>query len=118
MGRAPLELVVAVKGLAHWLTNGLPLIVAAPLTGLFLNIDPAAEAALTLTLLVGTPALTFIGLIGAAIAVTLRRGGQFGGDGLGPIRHPLYDSVRADADEPGGRTVCRRRRAAAGNGIT
>jgi heme exporter protein B len=72
MGRAPLELVVAVKGIAHWLTTGLPLIIAAPLTGLFLNIDPAAEAALTLTLLVGTPALTFIGLIGAAIAVTLR----------------------------------------------
>src|ERR1700689_3620135 len=75
MGRAPLELVVAVKGLAHWLTTGLPLIVAAPLIGLFLNLDPPAEAALVLTLLAGTPALTFVGLIGAAIAVTLRRGG-------------------------------------------
>jgi heme exporter protein B len=75
MGRAPLELVVAVKGLAHWLTTGLPVVAAAPLLGLFLNLDPPAEAALVLTLLVGTPALTFIGLIGAAIAVTLRRGG-------------------------------------------
>ncbi len=75
MSRAPLELVVAVKGLAHWLTTGLPLIVAAPLIGLFLNLDGAADAALMLTLFVGTPALTFIGLIGAAIAVTLRRGG-------------------------------------------
>jgi len=75
MGGAPLELVVAVKGLAHWLTTGLPVVVAAPLLGLFLNLDPPAEAALVLTLLVGTPALTFIGLIGAAIAVTLRRGG-------------------------------------------
>ncbi len=75
MGRAPLELVVAVKGIAHWLTTGLPLIVAAPLIGLLLNLDPPAEIALALTLLVGTPALTFIGLIGAAIAVTLRRGG-------------------------------------------
>jgi heme exporter protein B len=75
MGRAPLELVVAVKALAHWLTTGLPLIVAAPLIGLFLNLDAPAQAALVLTLLVGTPALTFIGLIGAAIAVTLRRGG-------------------------------------------
>jgi heme exporter protein B len=74
-GRAPLELVVAVKGVAHWLTTSVPLIVAAPLTGLFLNLDAPAEAALALTLLVGTPALTFIGLIGAAIAVTLRRGG-------------------------------------------
>jgi heme exporter protein B len=75
MSRAPLELVVAVKGLAHWLTTGLPLVIAAPLTGLILDLDPPAEAALVLTLLVGTPALTFIGLIGAAIAVALRRGG-------------------------------------------
>jgi heme exporter protein B len=75
MGRAPLELVVAIKGVAHWLTTGLPLVVAAPVIGLFLNLDGPAEAALALTLLVGTPALTFIGLIGAAIAVTLRRGG-------------------------------------------
>lgn len=75
MSRAPLELVVAVKGLAHWLTTGLPLIVAAPLIGLLLDLDAPAQAALAATLLVGTPALTFIGLIGAAVAVTLRRGG-------------------------------------------
>ncbi len=75
LGRAPLEIVVAVKGLAHWLTTGLPLVVAAPLIGLFLNLDAPAAAALVLTLLVGTPALTFMGLIGAALAVTLRRGG-------------------------------------------
>jgi heme exporter protein B len=75
MSRAPLELVVAAKGLAHWLTTGLPLVVAAPLIGLLLNLDPASQGALMLTLLVGTPALTFIGLIGAAIAVALRRGG-------------------------------------------
>ena len=58
MGRAPLELVVAMKGLAHWLTTGLPLVIAAPLIGLFLDIDADAEGALLLTLLVGTPALT------------------------------------------------------------
>jgi heme exporter protein B len=75
MGRAPLELVVAVKGLAHWLTTGLPLIIATPLIGLLFNLDGVAQGALVLTLLVGTPALTFIGLIGAALAVTLRRGG-------------------------------------------
>jgi heme exporter protein B len=75
LGRAPLELVVAVKGIAHWLTTGFPLVIAAPLIGLLLNLDAPAEAALVLTLLVGTPALTFIGLVGAAIAVTLRRGG-------------------------------------------
>ncbi len=75
MGRMPLELVVAAKALAHWLTTGLPLIVAAPLIGLLLDLDAPAEGALVLTLIAGTPALTFIGLVGAAIAVTLRRGG-------------------------------------------
>ena len=75
MSQAPLELVVAVKGVAHWLTTGLPLIIAAPLIGLLLNLDALADAALVATLLVGTPALTFIGLIGASIAVALRRGG-------------------------------------------
>ncbi|MGB6535869.1 MAG: heme exporter protein CcmB [Xanthobacteraceae bacterium] len=75
MSRAPLELVVAAKAFAHWLTTGLPLIVAAPLIGLLLNLDGRAQAVLMLTLLVGTPALTFIGLVGAAITVALRRGG-------------------------------------------
>jgi heme exporter protein B len=75
MGRAPLELAVAAKALAHWLTTGLPLVIAAPLLGLFLNLAPAAVGAVALTLLVGTPALTCIGLIGAALAVALRRGG-------------------------------------------
>ena len=75
MSQAPLELAVAVKALAHWLTTGLPLVIATPLLGIFLNIDVAAIGVVALTLLVGTPALTFIGLIGAAIAVTLRRGG-------------------------------------------
>jgi heme exporter protein B len=74
-GRAPLELVIAAKGLALWLTTAVPLIVAAPLIGLLLDIEPPAQAGLVVTLLVGTPALTFIGVIGAAIAVTLRRGG-------------------------------------------
>jgi heme exporter protein B len=75
MGQAPLELAVAVKGVAHWLTTGLPLVVAAPVFGLFLNLDAQAFAAVALTLLVGTPALTFIGLIGAALSVALERGG-------------------------------------------
>jgi len=74
-GRAPLELVVLAKGCAHWVTTALPLIVVAPFVGIFLNLGGRAGAATVLTLLVGTPALTFIGIIGAAIAVTLRRGG-------------------------------------------
>jgi heme exporter protein B len=73
--RAPLELTVAVKAIAHWVTTGLPLVVATPLVGLLLNIEPKATAAVALTLLIGTPALTFIGLIGAALTVMLRRGG-------------------------------------------
>jgi heme exporter protein B len=72
---APLELVVAIKAIAHWLTTGVPLVVAAPLFGVMLNIEPAAIAAVTASLLIGTPALTFIGLIGAALSVALRRGG-------------------------------------------
>jgi heme exporter protein B len=75
MARAPLELALAVKALAHWLTTGLPLVIAAPLLGLLLNLEPQATGAVALTLLVGTPALTFIGLIGAGLTVALRRGG-------------------------------------------
>jgi heme exporter protein B len=75
MGTTPLELAVLVKALAHWITTGLPLVLAAPLLGLLLNLEPFAIGAVALTLLVGTPALTCIGLIGAALAVALRRGG-------------------------------------------
>lgn len=74
-GRSALELAVAVKAAAHWLSTGLPLVVAAPLLGLFLNLDWWASGAVALTLAAGTPALTFIGLIGAALSVALRRGG-------------------------------------------
>jgi heme exporter protein B len=75
MAETPLVLTVAVKGLAHWLTTGLPLVLVAPLLGLMLNIAPGALLAVSLTLLIGTPALTFIGTIGAALTVALRRGG-------------------------------------------
>jgi heme exporter protein B len=73
--RVPLELTLVAKALAHWLTTGLPLVIAAPLLGLLLNLGPGATGAVALTLLAGTPALTFIGLIGAALTVALRRGG-------------------------------------------
>jgi len=75
MSRLPLEVTVAVKALAHWLTAGLPLVIAVPVLALFLDLEPRAMAAVALTLLVGTPALTCIGAMGAALAVTLRRGG-------------------------------------------
>lgn len=75
MARPSLELVVVTKALAHWVTTSLPLVVASPVLGLFLNLEPPALSATVLTLLVGTPALTFIGVIGAALAAALRRGG-------------------------------------------
>jgi heme exporter protein B len=75
MGRMPLELTVSAKAIAHWLTTGLPLVVITPVLGLMLNVEMSAMGWVSLTLLVGTPALTFIGLIGAALSVTLRRGG-------------------------------------------
>ena len=74
-GRMPLELALAMKAFAHWLTTGVPLVLAAPVLGILLNLDPSSTAAVAITLLAGTPALTFIGLIGAALTVALRRGG-------------------------------------------
>jgi heme exporter protein B len=71
----PLELVVVVKVAAHWLATGLPLVIAAPLLGTMLNMEPASLGAVALTLLVGTPALALLGAIGAALTVSLRRGG-------------------------------------------
>ena len=75
MGGTPLELAVLAKATAHWITTGLPLVLATPLLGLFLNLEALGTGAVALTLLVGTPALTCIGLIGAALSVALRRGG-------------------------------------------
>lgn len=71
----PLEGVVAVKALAHWITTGLPLVIAAPALGFLLHLDSAAYRWLIVTLLIGTPALSFIGAFGAALTVGLKRGG-------------------------------------------
>jgi heme exporter protein B len=70
-----LALTVFVKCLAHWTASVLPLVVAAPFLGLFMNMEPVAIAAATLTLLAGTPAVAFIGAVGAAVTVALPRGG-------------------------------------------
>lgn len=75
MSGRPLELVVLVKCAAHWAGTGLPLVLAAPVLSIFLNLEPMVAGAAMLTLLVGTPALTLIGAIGAALTVSLRRGG-------------------------------------------
>jgi heme exporter protein B len=73
--RTPLELIVLVKCLAHWILTGLPLAAAAPILGLMLNVPASNLWSLTVSLLAGTPALTLIGAIGAALTVSLRRGG-------------------------------------------
>ncbi len=75
MSRSSLELVCLAKAIAHWLASSVPLIIAAPALGLLLNLDGTTMLAVMLTLVAGTPALTLTGLIGAALAVTLRRGG-------------------------------------------
>ncbi len=66
---------VFTKCFAHWLANGLPLIVATPIFGLFMNMEPLGIAAVLATLIAGTPAITFIGAVGAAVTVSLPRGG-------------------------------------------
>jgi heme exporter protein B len=75
MSETPLELIVLVKCLAHWLLTGLPLVAASPFFGLMLGLDPKALWPVVASLVVGTPALTLIGAIGATLTVSLRRGG-------------------------------------------
>lgn len=82
----PLEAVVAVKALAHWLTTGLPLTLAAPALGLLLHLPGPGYAWLTLSLAAGTPALSVIGAFGAALTVGLKRGGLL----LSLLVLPLY----------------------------
>jgi heme exporter protein B len=74
-GHLPLEAVVLAKATAHWLATGLPLVLATPFLGLLLALDPQQSAAVALTLLVGTPALTLTGAVGAALTASLPRGG-------------------------------------------
>ena len=74
-GGTPLELVVLTKCLAHWCVTGLPLLLASPVFGLMLALDGPALGGVAATLLAGTPALTGLGAVGAALTVTLRRGG-------------------------------------------
>lgn len=71
----PLELYVLARAGGHWLTGVLPLIVATPLFGLTFNLGPLALGALTLSLLAGTPALTLVAAVGAALTAGLQRGG-------------------------------------------
>lgn len=85
-GPLPLEGVAAVKAFAHWLTTAVPLAVLAPVLGLLLNLDVASMPQLLLAMLIGTPALSFLGAIGAALTVRSRRGGLL----IAVLLLPLY----------------------------
>lgn len=74
-GALPLEAVAAAKALAHWLSTGIPLALMAPLLGLLLNLELSAYGPLVVTMLVGTPAISFLGSVGAALTLKARRGG-------------------------------------------
>ncbi|WP_158964689.1 heme exporter protein CcmB [Chachezhania sediminis] len=82
----PLEAVVTVKAAAHWVTTGLPLVIAAPVLGVLLNLSPEGFLPLVTSLALGTPALSVIGTFGAALTVGLKRGGLL----LSLLVLPLY----------------------------
>jgi heme exporter protein B len=71
----PLPLTVLAKVFAHWLITGLPLVLMTPVFALLLNLDSQSLVATVLTLLLGTPLLSFIGAIGAGLTVGLQKGG-------------------------------------------
>ncbi len=71
----PLFLTVLAKVLAHWLVVGLPLVIASPLVGVLLNLPRGAFGVLLASVAIGTPALSLIGAIGAALTAGVRRGG-------------------------------------------
>jgi heme exporter protein B len=70
---APLEAIAAAKGAAHWVTTGVPLTLLAPALGLLLNLEGEAYPMLVASMLVGTPAVSFIGAVGAALTLSTKR---------------------------------------------
>lgn len=85
----PLSVLVMAKVLAHWLVSGLPLLLLAPLLAVLLNMKGAAMPTLIATLALGTPILSLVGAIGAALTVGLKRGGVL----LSLLVLPLYIPV-------------------------
>jgi heme exporter protein B len=86
MAPLPLELAVAAKALAHWISTGVPLALMAPVLGLMLNLEIGVVPALVATMLAGTPAISFLGSLGAALTLKARRGGLL----LALLMLPLY----------------------------
>jgi heme exporter protein B len=89
LGAAPLGVVVAAKSLAHWLVSGLPLVALAPLLALQYDLPSDLYGVLALSLLLGTPVLSLIGAIGAALTLGVRGGGVL----LALLVLPLYVPV-------------------------
>jgi len=89
LSAAPLGVIVAAKVFAHWLVTGLLLVLIAPLLALQFDLPQNLLATLTLSLLLGTPALSMIGAIGAALTLGLRGGGAL----LSLLVLPLYVPV-------------------------
>jgi heme exporter protein B len=89
LGPLPLEIVALGKSIAHWLTVGVPLLLMAPLLALMLNMDARAYGPLMLTLIAGTPAVSFLAAIGSALTLGLRRAGVL----LPLLILPLYVPV-------------------------
>src|SRR5690349_16607070 len=89
LGAAPLGVVAAAKALAHWLVSGLPLVLIAPLIALQYDLPGELYGVLALSLLLGTPVLSLIGAIGAALTLGLRGGGVL----LSLLVLPLYVPV-------------------------
>lgn len=82
----PLGLLVGGKIAAHWLVSGLPLVLLAPVLGLQFDLDAGALGILVVALLIGTPLLSLIGAIGAALTLGIRGGGVL----LSVLVLPLY----------------------------
>jgi heme exporter protein B len=85
----PLEIAVLAKCAAHWATTGLPLVAISPLLALLVNLDPPAIAVLCLALLIGTPGLSLLGAIAAALTLGARRPGVLSSLLVLPLYLPL-----------------------------
>jgi heme exporter protein B len=98
----PLEAIVFAKLAAHWLLTALPLLVASPLLALLLSMDMQSWGRTALALLLGTPALTAFGTIGAAVTVSLKRGGLLAPVLILPLSIPVLIFGVASVGAPEG----------------
>lgn len=89
LGAAPLTIIVIAKVIAHWLVSGLPLVLVAPLLGVMFDLPGSQQSVLFSSLLIGTPVLSLIGAVGAALTLGVRGGGVL----ISLLVLPLYVPV-------------------------